>query len=338
MKMGLREEWADVLSLYGMMRDMSPHGAQLPDIIRGDLRRGRGPNQVLLSVVAVQEGEQFVTSIAASTPFITHHVAGLKQQLRRMIALFSRGADEAAARGTDEGQRSMDTAIFGCEAFGEDEGLLKRVLSKHSLRVTQQPGGHWTGTVVMHTSLGDVTLCATVSPEVIQALAAKVQIMHARMHGEEAAAGNIFGSIANLAKKIARGRLMQRLAASVRAIARNPLIAKAVGIATSIIPGAAAIRTAVTTATNVLGKLQRGDPTTRRQVGQVVAQARRGNPQARRAVRILQSVNQQWRQNPTAMAGFLYHRPMRPESEVWSLRDTYLRGMNLPATPAPARH
>lgn len=336
--MGLREEWADVLSLYGMMRDMAPHGAQLPDILRGDMRRGRVAGQILLSVVATQEGEQFVTSIAASPGLLTRHVAGLKQQLRRMIARFAHEG-ETAVRGTDMGQFDMDTAIFGCESFGQNEGLLKRVLSNHSLRVTQQSGGHWTGTVVMHTSLGDITLCATVSPEVIQALAAKVQVMHARMHGEEAAAGNIFGSIANLARKIARGRLMQRLASSMRAIARNPLIAKAVGIATSVIPGAAAIRTAVTTATSILGKLRRGDPAIRRQVGQIVAQARRGNPQARRAVRILQSVNQQWRQNPTAMAGFLYHRPMRPESEVWSLRDTYLRGMNLPAAPpAAARH
>lgn len=328
--MGLREEVADIVSLYGMALEMSPH-AMVPHVVSANIRPGRRANEKMLSVIADEEGERFVTTVQAPEHLLLHYAHGLKELLRGMIRRMSEASQRAAAG-------DVFTDIAGIGEGPEAEGLLRSFLTKNKLRVKQQEGGHWTGCVVVNTSLGEITLCATVSPEVIQAVLENVKGLHEQLHADavaqgcegEAVAGNIFSAIGKLARKIARGRLLQRLGSALKAIARNPIISKAVGIVSSVVPGMSAVRLAVTSASNVLGQLRAGNPQTRRRVTTLVQQARQGNPQARRTVRILSAVNK--RPVAASAVGFWYHRPMRPTSALWSARDTYLKGLGQPTT------
>lgn len=238
---------------------------------------------------------------------------------------------------------------------GRRSGNVRMTVNRHS-------DGHWTASLRLRLGArGNLTLAATASPdEIAWALREQMQRLQ-RDSGVsgEASVGSIFSAIGKLAKKIARARLFQRIAAAVKAVVRNPIFAKLAGIATSIIPGAALVRTAVSTARDAISAIRSTSPAVRaaaRTVLDVIRErARNGDSRASRTLEIMRVVDRGGRPSrgvakvagidylhDIATAGAWYHRPARSNAQremeraakPHTLRDFYLQGLGeLPPVP-----
>lgn len=170
------------------------------------------------------------------------------------------------------------------------EPALREILLRGEARVTRSSEGIWIACFTMQTGFGPLQLCATVNERHIAP--ALVRFLE-RRYGGGAVSGFSIDRIAQLARRIARGRVLRRLLASAREVIQDPRVAQAVGLASVAIPvvgpalGAATV--VARTATAAIARAQH-DPDARRRLEQLARAAAQGHLQARQALDIMRAV------------------------------------------------
>ncbi|MCC6763836.1 MAG: hypothetical protein IT293_04155 [Deltaproteobacteria bacterium] len=170
------------------------------------------------------------------------------------------------------------------------EPALREILLRGEARVTRSSEGVWVACFTMPTSFGPLQLCATVNERYIAPALVRFLAQH---YGSGAVSGFSVEHIAQLARRIARGRVLRRLLASAREVIQDPRVAQAVGLASVAIPvvgpalGAATV--VARTATTAIARAQH-DPAARSRLEQLARAAAQGHPQARQALDILRAV------------------------------------------------
>lgn len=157
------------------------------------------------------------------------------------------------------------------------------------------------GTVVACTTVqtngGPITLCASANEATVRRVFDELgQRGYVLPQGQ---VGGIFDDIGKVVKKLAKAKLLQKVAKIYREVARNPILSAAVdlvpGVATARHAGEAAIQ-AAQSAQRLIQRAQRGERQAQQAVREVVRQASNGNSQALLAARTMRAVQ---RVNPT---------------------------------------
>jgi hypothetical protein len=139
------------------------------------------------------------------------------------------------------------------------------------------------------TAAGPVTFCASVDLRAIQrAVSAYLQ----KKRGASVETAGFFDGVKKLAKKVASGKALKKVLDQVEEIRRNPYVAKAVGLATVVVPGAGAAVAAYDTAQSTIKALEAKDPNVVAKVQKLAKLAQAGHPPAAKAMRVLQIVRQ----------------------------------------------
>lgn len=158
--------------------------------------------------------------------------------------------------------------------------------------IVQLPNGKWCGMAKLQTAMGPVVIKAVADPN--EEARALVRKMRASMAQGGAAAGFLGGlfksaskftrSIAGAARKIAQGRIVQRLSQTAQQVFANPAARKAVGL-----PPAAGrlVPQGLRAAGSLLNGARQRQPQAQRIVSAVVRQAKAGHPRARMMARYL---------------------------------------------------
>lgn len=167
---------------------------------------------------------------------------------------------------------------------------LRDVLLRGEARVSRSREGVWVACFAMPTSFGPIQLCATVNERHI--VPAIVRFLESR-YGGGAVSGFSLERVAQVARRIARGRVLRRLLASAQEVLQDPRVAQAVGLTAVAIPGIGtgigAAYVAARTASTAIARAQR-DPAARQRLQELARHAAAGHPQARQAVEILRAV------------------------------------------------
>lgn len=170
------------------------------------------------------------------------------------------------------------------------EPALREILLRGEARVTRSNEGVWVACFTMQTGFGPLQLCATANERHIAP--ALVRFLEQR-YGRGAVSGFSLEHVAQLARRIARGRVLRRLLASASEVIQDPRVAQAVGLASVAIPvvgpalGAATV--IARTATAAMARAQH-DPDARRRLEQLARAAAQGHPQAQQALDIMRAV------------------------------------------------
>ena len=177
--------------------------------------------------------------------------------------------------GVIEAGKANTSYTFGAESTGQ---------------VKRLPGGTWVAWACLpREGQKPLYLVATTEEKVIRAA-----IMgRYRAAGVNVGAWGFLKKIKNIAKKIARAKVFQKIGSAIKKVANNPIIAKAVGLA-QFIPGVGQVATAALTATKaaskLLAKAKGGSPQAKAAIKTTITLARRGNPAARKSVAVMRAV------------------------------------------------
>lgn len=104
--------------------------------------------------------------------------------------------------------------------------------------------------------------------------------------------GGFFSKLKNLTSKIAKAKALAPVIASVQAIQKNPVLARAVGLTTAVIPGLGSATAAIKTASNLVQKATRGDVKSLASLKTLKSLALMGNPAAKQAFDVARRVYQ----------------------------------------------
>jgi hypothetical protein len=102
--------------------------------------------------------------------------------------------------------------------------------------------------------------------------------------------GGFFSKLKNLTAKIARAKALAPVIASVQAIQKNPVLARAVGLTTAVIPGLGSATAAIKTASSLVQKAMKGDVKSLASLKTLKSLALMGNPAAKQAFSVAQQV------------------------------------------------
>lgn len=98
--------------------------------------------------------------------------------------------------------------------------------------------------------------------------------------------GSIFKRLRKLTRQVAQATALAPILRSVQQIQKNPILARAVGLTTAVIPGLGAAKIAVNAASNLVQKAARGDLKSLASLNTLKSLAQMGNPQAFEAFRL----------------------------------------------------
>lgn len=102
--------------------------------------------------------------------------------------------------------------------------------------------------------------------------------------------GGFFDKLKKLTSKIAQAKALAPVIKSVKAIQNNPVLARAVGLTTAVIPGLGSATAAIKTAGNIVQKAARGDIKSLASLKTLKSLALMGNPAAKQAFGVAQKV------------------------------------------------
>ncbi len=98
--------------------------------------------------------------------------------------------------------------------------------------------------------------------------------------------GGFFSKLKNLTAKIAKAKALAPVIKSVQAIQKNPVLARAVGLTTAVIPGLGSATAAIKTAANIVQKAAAGDVKSLASLKTLKSLALMGNPAAKQALEV----------------------------------------------------
>jgi len=157
------------------------------------------------------------------------------------------------------------------------------------MRISRLPNGKWIGYVRFTRADGSpLTIVATSDERAIRREVAQ-QLMG---QGVNVGAWSGFKKLKSMARKIARARVIKKMAGAIQDVAKSPLLAKAVGLA-AFVPGVSSVTGAVTAARSALHMIEqakRGHVPSLNSIRTVMQRAASGDPQMARAAQILQTV------------------------------------------------
>jgi hypothetical protein len=162
-----------------------------------------------------------------------------------------------------------------------------------NVRILSTDDGHVVGTAQIQTQRGPLTFSATVDQKLVHRAIARLLAWQARQRGRRiphAAAGAFGDWAADMAKKIAKAKVINKLVDEAKAVGKNPQVARAVGLSTVVVPGDGSAVIALQSANELLQGLRRKDVNAIQAWRAMNAQARLGNLKARRAVHVVHAV------------------------------------------------
>lgn len=92
--------------------------------------------------------------------------------------------------------------------------------------------------------------------------------------------GSFFSKLKGMAKKIAAAKALAPILESVKAIQKNPILARAVGLTTAVVPGLGSAKIAINAAADLVQKAGRGDLKSLANLRSLKSLAQMGVPQA----------------------------------------------------------
>ncbi|MGH8310657.1 MAG: hypothetical protein ACRETX_12800 [Steroidobacteraceae bacterium] len=162
-----------------------------------------------------------------------------------------------------------------------------------TVRILSTDDGHVIGTAQIQTQRGPLTFTATADGRQLHAAIARAISWYMRRTGKRmpSAAAGAFGDwTADMARKVAKARVIGKLLDEAKAVAKNPQIARAVGLSTVVVPGEGSAVIALHSASELLQGLRRKDAQAVQAWRAMNAQAQLGNLKARRAVHVVHAV------------------------------------------------
>jgi hypothetical protein len=162
-----------------------------------------------------------------------------------------------------------------------------------NVRILSTDDGHVVGTAQIQTQRGPLTFTATVDRKLLHAAVTRVIAWYMRRTGKKiphTAAGAFGDWAADLASKVAKARVINKLVDEAKAVGKNPQIARAVGLSTVVVPGSGSAVIALQNASELLQGLRRKDANAVEAWRAMNAQARLGNLKARRAIHVVHAV------------------------------------------------
>lgn len=137
------------------------------------------------------------------------------------------------------------------------------------------------------TAYGDLKLAGSYP------LAKAAKELHARLAArgvkvQGAETGGFFSKLKKLARKVAQARALAPIIQSVKQIQKNPLLARAVGLTTAVIPGLGSAKFAVEKAASLVQSAAKGNPKALSDLLRLKSLAKMGIPEARDAWRLAQ--------------------------------------------------
>jgi hypothetical protein len=162
-----------------------------------------------------------------------------------------------------------------------------------NVRIMSTDDGHVVGTAQIQTQRGPLTFTATVDQKLMHEAVARIIAWYMRRTGKKipSAAAGAFGDwAADIASKVAKARVINKLVDEAKAVGKNPQIARAVGLSTVVVPGSGSAVIALQNASELLQGLRRKDAKAVEAWRAMNAQARLGNLKARRAIHVVHTV------------------------------------------------
>ncbi len=162
-----------------------------------------------------------------------------------------------------------------------------------NVRILSTDDGHVVGTAQIQTQRGPLTFTAIIDRKLLHAAIARAVAWYMRRTGTRvphAAAGAFGDWAADVAQKVAKARVINKLVDEAKAVGKNPQIARAVGLSTVVVPGSGSAVIALQHASELLQGLRRKDTNAIEAWRAMNAQARLGNLKARRAVHVVHAV------------------------------------------------
>jgi len=164
-----------------------------------------------------------------------------------------------------------------------------------NVRILSTDDGHVVGTAQIQTQRGPLTFTATVDRKLLHDAVTRFLAWRMRRMGRRiphASAGAFGDWAADIAHKVAKARVINKLVDEAKAVGKNPQIARAVGLSTVVVPGNGSAVIALQSASELLQGLRRKDAEAIQAWHAMNAQARLGNLKARRAVHVVHAVAQ----------------------------------------------
>jgi hypothetical protein len=162
-----------------------------------------------------------------------------------------------------------------------------------NVRIMSTDDGHVVGTAQIQTQRGPLTFTATVDRKLLHTAVERIIAWYMRRTGKKipSAAAGAFGDwAADIASKVAKARVINKLVDEAKAVGKNPQIARAVGLSTVVVPGSGSAVIALQNASELLQGLRRKDAKSVDAWRAMNAQARLGNLKARRAIHVVHAV------------------------------------------------
>jgi len=137
------------------------------------------------------------------------------------------------------------------------------------------------------TMYGDLKLCGSYP------LAHAARMIHAKMaqHGikvQGVETGGFFSKLKKMARKVAQAKALAPIIRSVKQIQKNPVLARAVGLTTAVVPGLGSAKIAVEKAAHLVQQAGKGNFKALADLRKLKSLALMGLPQARDAWRLAQ--------------------------------------------------
>jgi hypothetical protein len=162
-----------------------------------------------------------------------------------------------------------------------------------NVRILTTDDGHVVGTAQIQTQRGPLTFTATVDKKLLHSAVTRFVAWYLRRSGKkipQASAGAFGDWAADIANKVAKARIINKLVDEAKAVGKNPQIARAVGLSTVVVPGSGSAVMALQNASELLQGLRRKDAKSVETWRAMNAQARLGNLKARRAIHVVHAV------------------------------------------------
>lgn len=189
-----------------------------------------------------------------------------------------------------------DKTRTGEDSSGYDEtgGQTVELVVQPTIRLrASRKGGMWTACATLETQGGPVVFTASVR----EGFMSKLILSKLRKYSPDLAAqlesgdtSGFLSGLRRLAKKVARAKVLSAVMSQVQKVTNNPLIAKAVGLTTVIVPGLRAPMIAIKAASNLVQKAIKGDLTAKNALMELKDRALEGSPEARMAMAVVTKV------------------------------------------------
>lgn len=160
-----------------------------------------------------------------------------------------------------------------------------------NVRIMRDAKGDYTGIAQIQTQRGPLTFTAHGSEALLRVVLERVAALKLRAAGSPVASAGAFADWAKeMAQKITKAQVVNKLVEQAKAVGKNPAIARAVGLSTVVVPGTGQAVIALQSASELLEGLRKKNPAAITAYRRMHAQAKLGNLKARRSVHVLHAV------------------------------------------------